>query len=129
MNCAFDLDCLVGYKPKKRPGNKFFKGHTPHNKGKKWSEWMSEDGKRKVLQTLDNYRPMAQKIRQERHPIGGINKKHVIASKDGRELWFESATHAARALSLIRRNISHCANGERKTCGGWRFRWTETEQH
>ena len=29
----------------------FLKGHTPHNKGKRWSEWMSKRGQRKVMRT------------------------------------------------------------------------------
>lgn len=123
MNCAFDLDCLIGAKPKKRRNGCFLKGNVPHNKGKKWDEWLSAEKQERIR----GYLRIGRKGGNPQ--LAGWNKKHVIASKDGRELWFESATHAARASSLIRRNISHCANGERKTCGGWRFRWTETEQH
>ena len=64
-----------------------------------------------------------------RPDIGGWNKKHIIAMKDEKEYWFESATAAANALNLIRRNVSHVANGQRNHCGGWKFRWTTIEQH
>lgn len=68
-------------------------------------------------------------IHKGRPDIGGWNKKHIIAYKEGNEYWFESASAAAKALNLIRRNISHVANGQRNRCGGWKFKWTENEQH
>lgn len=107
---------------------KFKKGHRPHNKGKKWSEYMSEKGQQKILQTLNEHRAEAIRVRNERNPIGGCNKKHVFAIKDGQKLWFESATAAADALNLIRRNVCHCAKGERKFCGGWKFKYTKVEK-
>ena len=34
-----------------KQNGQFLKGHTPHNKGKRWSEWMSKRGQRKVRRT------------------------------------------------------------------------------
>lgn len=120
MFLSYDLDCLIPAKPQRKANGMFTKGHIPHNKGKKWGEWMDGRKQRKVKKNL---------IHTGNPNIGGWNKKHIIASKDGKEYWFESATAAAKALNLIRRNICHVANGQRNLCGGWRFRYTENEQH
>lgn len=122
MNSCFDLDCLLGAKPKAQRNNgRFVKGMTPHNKGKKMSEWMP-DGRhrRKIRNRL---------VHAGNMNLPGWNKKPIIAIKDGKEYWFESASAAAEALHLIRRNICHVANGERKHCGGWFFRYTETNNN
>lgn len=93
----------------------FLKGHIPHNKGKKWAEWMDMRKARKVLR-------IGMKNLKGRPDIGGWNKKPVVAvTADGRWFPFDSATDAARKTGLIRRNISHCCQGKRKHCG--RFRW------
>lgn len=117
----WDLDVMLGQKPKRTKAGKFFKGMTPHNKGKRWEEWMSEEAQKKVRANL---------VHCGRKTIGGENKRAVIATdKDGNEYWFESVADAARKLKLCRRNVQHVADGQRNHCGGWRFRHTDTIQH
>lgn len=120
MKDTFDLDILIPQKPQRRRNGTFAKGHIPHNKGKKWSEWMDGRKARRVRRGLK---------RTGRIDIGGWNKKPIIAMKDGKEYWFESAASAARTLNLISRNIRSVANGKRNHCGGWKFRFTNQTQH
>ena len=93
----------------------FLKGHIPHNKGKKWSEWMDGRKAKKILR-------IGMKNLKGRADIAGWNKRAVVAVlEDGRYFYFESATKAAELTGLIRRNISHCCQGKRKHCG--RYKW------
>ena len=89
----------------------FLKGHKPHNKGKKWDDYMDMRKARKIKR-------IGKQNLRGRLDIGGKNKKQVIGIKDGKIIGvFESATKAAEILGLIRRNISHCCNGKRNRCG------------
>lgn len=118
MNCNFDLDCLLGAKPKiQRNNGRFVKGMIPHNKGKKWDEWMDGRKKKKVLKNLE--------VRREHgNPdLPGWNRKAIIAIKEGKEYWFESSMMAAKKMNLCGRNIRHVAEGKRKSCGGFQFKW------
>lgn len=115
MNCNFDLDCLLGAKPKiQRNNGRFVKGMIPHNKGKKWNEWMDGRKQRKVRNCL---------IHTGNPTLPGWNRKAIIAIKDGKEYWFESSMMAAKKLNLCGRNIRHVAEGKRKSCGGFQFKW------
>lgn len=72
---------------------RIMKGNVPHNKGKKWSEWMDGRKQRKVRRLLKSYhgRPM------RRSEFSGRPKKQIIAvTKDGRFLCFSSITKAAK---------------------------------
>ena len=94
---------------------KFLKGHVPHNKGKKWSDYMD-------MRKAKRIKRIAKKNLKYNYNIGGWNKKKVIGIKDGKIIGvFNSAHDAAKRLGLIRRNISHCCRGERNHCGG--IRW------
>jgi hypothetical protein len=106
---------LEPIRPKYNPKNgRFLKGNVPHNKGKKWTDYMDMRKARKVKRIgMMNLRG--------RSDIGGWNKRQVIGIKNGQFFVFESATKAAKILEIERRNISHCCKGKRKHCGG--FRW------
>jgi hypothetical protein len=94
---------------------KFLKGHNPHNKGKKWEDYMD-------MRKAKRIKRIAKRNLRVRYDIGGWNKRQVIGIKDGKIIGvFESATKAGKQLNLTRRNISHCCNGKRKHCGG--IRW------
>lgn len=55
-------------RPQYNPTNgQFLKGHIPHNKGKKWSEWMDGRKRAKVLR-------IAKKNLRGNPNIGGVNK-------------------------------------------------------
>ena len=93
----------------------FLKGHIPHNKGKKWAEWMDMRKAKKILR-------IGMKNLKGRSDIGGWNKKPVVAiTLDGRWFYFESAANAECITGLIRRNITRCCQGKCKHCG--KFQW------
>ena len=96
---------------------RFLKGHVPHNRGKKQSEWMDGRKIKKVrrigLKNLEG---------KGRMDLGGWNARKVVALReDGKPFVFSSAAAAARVTGLIGRNIIHCCQGKRKHCG--KFRW------
>ena len=119
-NYCFDLDTLVPAKPKyQRNKGRFVKGHTPHNKGKKWSEWMSEEGQAKALSGL---------YHGGRHGIGGQNAIAIVGiNKDGKECFFDSSKDAERKTGIDARNIRHCCEGHRKRAGG--IRWMTISEY
>ena len=102
-------------------------GTIPHNKGKKWDEWQTLDGRkrRKILNRLKLGR------KKGNPDLPGANRKTIIAVKDGRIVGvFESAKQAANKITAgnfseksVRRNINHCCNKKRKKCMGlmWFF--------
>jgi hypothetical protein len=93
----------------------FLRGHIPHNKGKKWAEWMDMRKAKKILR-------IGMKNLKGRSDIGGWDKKPVVAiTLDGRWFYFESAANAERITGLIRRNITRCCQGKCKHCG--KFQW------
>lgn len=115
----WDLDALLGQPPYRKGNGQFAKGAKPFNKGKSWDEWLSPEMQAKIRQTIPH---------KGRKDFGGENKKSVLAIKQDIELWFESAAEAARQLNLNRRNVQHVVDGQRPTCGGWRFKRSNVEQ-
>jgi hypothetical protein len=112
----WDLDQMIGYKPKPKPG-RFYKGHTPHNKGKKWSEWMDGRKQRRVRKNLTHV---------GRPDIGGWNAKQVVGiSIDGKACVFESSKDVERKLGIESRNVRCCCEGKRNLAGGLFFMWAE----
>ena len=114
----WDLDQMIGYKPKPKPG-RFYKGMTPHNKGKKWADWMDGRKQRKVKRILLEHR-------QVNHNIGGWNAKQVVGiSIDGKACVFESSKDVERKLGIQSRNVRGCCEGKRNLAGGLFFMWAE----
>ena len=107
----------------KNPLNgRFLKGHTPHNKGKKWVDYLDMRKARRMKKNL-------QKGRVGNSSIAGWNKRSVIGIKDGKIIGvFESASEAGRKTAINGRNISSCCNGKRKTCGGVQWFWESSNQ-
>lgn len=104
-------------RPKYNPINgQFLKGHVPHNKGKKWSDYM--DGRK-----AKRIKRIATKNLRPRMDIGGWNKKSIIAMDDDDNIagWFASSVDAERKTGIERRNINSACNGKRKHAGG--FKW------
>lgn len=118
MNYAYDLDCLIGTRPQiQRKNGRFVKGMTPHNKGKKWCEWMDGRKQRKVRKCL---------LHNGRPDIGGWNKKQVVGiSIDGKACVFESSKDVERKLGIESRNVRGCCEGKRNLAGGLFFMWAE----
>lgn len=111
-----------GYPARNARNGRFLKGHIPHNRGKSWEEWMDMRKARRIKRVaMQNLKPNLN--------IGGWNKKKVVAVTDeGKWYGFNSATEAAEKLNLCRRNISHCCEGKRQRCGGFRWFFFEDDQ-
>ena len=94
---------------------RFLKGMTPHNKGKKWSEWMDGRKLEKVLkQALKNL----ETARRLGHcgKAGGRNKKPIIAVLDNGEwLIFPESKSAAKWCGGYRCNINRCCRENERT--------------
>lgn len=110
----WDLDQMIGQKPKSKPNGQFVKGNIPFNKGKKWDEWMDGRKQRKVRRCL---------IHTGNPNLPGWNKKAVAGVRDGKVVFFESANDAERKTGITARNIRNCCAKHRKHAGGceWFF--------
>lgn len=92
---------------------RFRKGNVPHNKGKKWSEWMDGRKRNKVLKGLQ---------RNGRKDIGGWSAKKIVCVKDGKVVGsFAHSNEAQEKTRIESRNIRSVCAGKRKTAGG--FQW------
>ena len=104
---------------------RFLKGHEPHNKGKKWDEWMDGRKQKRVRRIgLKNLKP--------RMDIGGWNKTCVIQmNAKGEYRLFSSQAMAGQITGIAKQNIGKVCRGERKKAGGffWFFweddKWVE----
>ena len=108
------------YIPHKRsyrnPTNgRFLKGITPHNKGKKWADYIPTAKKKNMLKNLSLGRCGNSKI-------GGINAKKVVAIKDGAiYAMYNSSSEAERKLGICGRNIRSCCAKKRAQAGGLKW--------
>jgi len=99
--------------PKPKNG-RFVKGSIPHNKGKKWSDYMDmRKGKRVIRRNLTN---------RGNPNLPGANRKAVVMIKDNRLIAvFSSAMKASETTNLIRENISKCCRKLRRSHGGYKW--------
>lgn len=111
--------------PKRKQYNpingQFLKGHIPHNKGKKWSEWMDMRKAKKIKR-------IGMMNLHGRKDIGGWNACPIFAiGNDGNTVgWFASSNDAERKTGICARNIISVLNGKRKTAGG--YKWIKQER-
>lgn len=107
--------------PKKSQRGRFEKGRTPWNKGLSWNEQgFTEERKQKVIATLRENR------KKNDYKKSADHLKHPVIQMDeyGNRLhWYESSEAAARKLGLHGRNIRKACDGERNSCGGFRWKW------
>lgn len=107
------------YLPPERPqrnlvNGQLLKGCIPHNKGKKWSDYMPEE-KCKMLSA---------KVKNNLSNIaGGRNAEPIVAlDSEGNVVgWFESASDAQRKTGINSHSIRKVLRGIYKHAGG--FRW------
>lgn len=94
----------------------FLKGNTPHNKGKRWSEWMD-------MRKAKRVKRIGMRNLHGRSDIGGWNAQPVFAiDKDGNTVgWFASSHDAERKTGICARNIRAVLEGKRKHAGGYRW--------
>ena len=106
--------------PERRDRNalngQFLKGSTPHNKGKRWSEWMD-------MRKAKRVKRIGMRNLHGRSDIGGWNAQPVFAiDKDGNTVgWFASSYDAERKTGICARNIRAVLEGKRKHAGGYRW--------
>lgn len=86
--------------------NKFLKGHTPHNKGKKWSEYMSKRSMRRAMKGWKNL----EKFRPTTRPdnAGRCRKKVVGVWDDGTWMVFPFVGAAGEYVGGTRENVRRC---------------------
>ena len=70
-----------------------------------------------------NFVPLSKEARQKR--ISDCCKKTLVIDKDGNEMVFNSLTEACEATGAPESNATRVANGERKTCHSYVFRYLE----
>jgi hypothetical protein len=97
---------------------RYLKGHEPHNKGKKWSDYMGKRAQKRAMKgwkNLDLHRN-----KNGRPDTAGRCRKQVVAvMDDGRWLVFPYVGAAAQWLgNCNRENISRCCrfNESKKVC-------------
>ena len=113
MNCSYDLDTLFPARPERKANGQFAKGHIPATKGRKWSEWMPEDGQKAALRNLykgrskNNWKKAtdARKV-----PVVGV-------TLEGRYFYFDSPADAGRATGIMAENIRSALKGRRNSAG------------
>ena len=106
--------------PERKPYNPtngyFLKGHVPHNKGKKWSDYMGKRAMKRAAKgwkNLDKYRPT------KRSDLAGRCRKAVVAvTDDGRWFYFSYLGPAAEWVGGNRENVGRCcrSNQAKKVC-------------
>lgn len=96
---------------------RFMKGHEPHNKGKKWEEYLPKKSQRRMKKgwkNLDKYRNC-----NGRSDVAGRCKKEVVAVRNnGKYHIFDFVGAAAEWLGGSRENVGRCCrlNASRKEC-------------
>lgn len=108
---------------------RFVRGLKPHNKGRKWAEWMSKRGAKRASKGWKN-------LGAPHRNGGGWNKKAVVAiDHEGNWTVMPSATAAAKWLGTIQSNVTRCcilnrdaAKGDNHQCSGIRFYYEDDEK-
>ena len=91
----------------------FLKGHTPFNKGKKWSEYMKKRSMKRCAKGWKNLRKYQPKTRPD---ICGRCRKAVIAvMDDGRWVWLPYIGAAGEWIGGSRENVRRCCALNMKT--------------
>ena len=116
------------YIPREKPtrnllNGRFLPGHVPHNKGKKWEEYMDMRKAKRVKQIgMKNLVPNML--------LGGWNARAVVAIDDDNRLAgiYPSSEEASRKSGIIARNIRLCCDKKRKHAGGYRWFWEDDNE-
>lgn len=100
---------------------RFMKGHVPHNKGKRWAEYMGKRAMKRASKGWENvviHRP------KKRSDVAGRCRKPVVAvTDDGRWCVFPHSGYAAQWVGGNRSNVGRCCreNQARYECRhNWR---------
>lgn len=99
------------YIPVKRPDRnvktgRFMKGSVPHNKGKKWSDYM---GKRAMKRCAKGWKNISEHRPKHRPDLAGRFCKQVIAVDcEGKWFHFSCSATAAKWICGNRENVGRC---------------------
>lgn len=91
-------------------------------------EWRDIKGYEGLYQVSDmgNVRSVAHSTVYRDGRVGRYEGKMLVPDASGKTIKiFDSAAEAARQLGLSKGNISSCANGVRKTSGGYRWQFVQ----
>lgn len=101
---------------------RFLKGNVPHNKGKKWADYMDMRKARRIKR-------IAVKNLVHKGQCAGWNARPVVAIDNGRLAGvFPSSEEAGRKSGITARNIRHCCDKKRKRAGGYRWFWEDDNE-
>lgn len=89
-----------------KANGRFLKGHTPHNKGKKWGEWMTKKGQKRSAKGWRNFEEHRPKTRPD--TAGRCRKVVVAVMDDGRWCVFSYTVEAAEWVGGIQENVCRC---------------------
>jgi len=99
-------------KPYNPTNGQFLKGHEPHNKGKRWDEWMSKRGQRRVRKgwvNLSEYRPKTRPDTAERCRV-----QVIAVMDDGTWLVLPYIGAAGEWIGGCRENVRRCCQFNRR---------------
>ena len=85
---------------------RFLKGHTPYNKGKKWSEYLSKRVQKRMAKGWKNL----EKYRVHPANAGRCRKKVIAVDDNGKWRVFDSITAAAKWAGGPFANVRRCCN-------------------
>lgn len=102
----------------------FMKGNTPPLKGKKWEDLYSPEV---IARQKERIKNTFRRNRKGYCPAAGLNRKKVVAVRDGQFFVFESARQASKKTGAKCCNICECCKGRRKSSAGFRWFYEEDE--
>ena len=116
IKCELHLPPDVPHRNKK---GQFTHALIPHNKGKRWVDYMDMRHARKILGCL----------RRTGNPnLPGANRKKIVGVKNGKCGVYDSSCDAERRLGIIARNIRKCCHKERNHAGGIRWFYFDSDE-
>lgn len=102
--------------PPERPAynavnGRFLKGHVPHNKGKKWSEYLGKRAQKRMAKgwkNLEKYRPTSRPDTSVR-----CRKQVIAVMDDGTWRHFSFLGSAGELIGGSRENVGRCCRSNR----------------
>lgn len=107
----------------KNPINgRFVKGSIPHNKGKKWEDYIDKD------RIVELRKKASESIRKNgvQHPFKA--RPVICIDKDGNHQYYESMTSAAKAIGTTMEYLWKGCHGVVKTVKGYRVFLFESDE-
>lgn len=94
--------------PKPQPKKKgcFVKGHTPWNKGMSKEDFFSRMSPEALERCLQSQRKMGERMSQVNRGRIALNRKKVVAIKDGKFYVFDSLTQCGKVIGSNIKSVS-----------------------